>query len=44
MRGRNKTEFSVGVRKIKLDCSSLPACDCEDAAIIVLIETTSYVV
>lgn len=44
MRGRNKTEFSVGVRKIKLDCSSLPAWDCEDAAIIVPIETTSYVV
>jgi len=34
----------MGVRKIKLDCISLPAWDWEDAAIIVLIETTSYVV
>lgn len=34
MRGQNETEFSMGVRKIELDSSSLPAWDCEDAAII----------
>lgn len=34
MRGQNKTEFSVGVRKVELDCSYLPAWDCENAAII----------
>lgn len=42
MGGQNKTEFSVGVRKVekrkkkkrKLDCSYLPAWDCENAAII----------
>lgn len=41
MRGQNKTEFSVGARQIKLDCSSLPAQVCEDAAITAPIETTT---